>query len=373
MRVHIDATRPQALWQLWGMTLLERLLRQLAAAGVSEAYLSVSPSADWRARLRADYRDAIHIMEVARAPVANRLTLELDATAVYDARVIAFLLAREREAVLVETTAARVVGPSPHAPESVSLASLPTYVAKLRRYEVPKVLVIERPEDLAQAERSMFRTVYKGVTDIATKYLYPGLVRSITRVLAPTRITPNQVTAVSMVLSFGAIPAFLAGHLWLALAMGFVMSVLDSVDGKLARLTLRETTAGNWMDHGSDFVYFGLWLVAIGASAATGPEAWLLPTVWLADRLVALGFKWRHKRELNDYAPIDATFRLIVIRRNIFLVAMAAGLLVGQARAALVALTAWTLIGLVFHLGRAVWIEVTREAPRASRLHGGAS
>jgi phosphatidylglycerophosphate synthase len=149
------------------------------------------------------------------------------------------------------------------------------------------------------------------------------------------------------------------------------MSVLDSVDGKLARLTLRESAQGNWMDHGSDVVYFFLWLVAVGLVAG-GVTWWLLPAAWVADRLTVGAFTMVRKRELNDYAPIDAFFRLIVIRRNVFLLGIGAGVLAGAPGAAVAALTAWTLVGWAFHLARIAWIAATGEPARASRLHGGA-
>lgn len=369
MRVLIDATKPQALWRVWGMTLLERLLRQLDAAGVDAVVVRGAP-AGWRASLRRDLRLRLRIEEVAGELRAVVLTLEVDAAAVYDARLLRHLLACDGPTTIDEAPFVRVAAPFVAA-EAVSLAALPTYVPGLRRHQVPYAVAIETRADLARAERLMFDAIYKGVTDVVTKYVYPGIVRAITRRLAPTSITPNQVTAVSMVLSFGAIPAFATGHLAVGLVMGFVMSVLDSVDGKLARLTLRESRTGNWMDHGSDFVYFGLWLVAVGVSTATGVVAWLLPAAWLVDRLITIGFHRRHGRELNDWGPIDAAFRLVVIRRNVFLVTMTAGVLAGRAPAAITVLAAWTLIGLAFHAGRALWIELTAEPPRASRLHGG--
>jgi len=105
--------------------------------------------------------------------------------------------------------------------------------------------------------------------------------------------------------------------------MGLVMSVLDSVDGKLARLTLRESEVGNWMDHGSDTVYFGIWLAVVGHVAGPGVAGWVLPGAWVFDKLIVGAFELAKKRELNDWAPIDAAFRLVVIRRNVFLLVLA--------------------------------------------------
>jgi hypothetical protein len=63
------------------------------------------------------------------------------------------------------------------------------------------------------------------------------------------------------------------------------------------------------MDHGCDFVYFGLWLVAVGIVAGAGAARWLLPGAWLLDKAIVGVFKLVRGRELNDWAPIDAAFR----------------------------------------------------------------
>ena len=368
MQIFVDATRPQALWRVWGMTLLERVLRQLAQEGVTR--VAVQAPMGWRSSLRTDFPRGLELVDATAPPLTEELVLRLDAATVFDRRVLAQLLAATGPTRLAGSEAAQVTGCVEVCPVVVDPASLPSYLKKLRRYQPPYVWPIETAADLRRVDREMFAVVYKGVTDVVTKYVYPGLVRVITRWLAPTRITPNQVTAVSMVLSFGAIPVFLAGHLGLGVVMGLVMSVLDSVDGKLARLTLRESTTGNWMDHGSDTVYFGAWLLAVGYVVVDGPARWLLFAAWVLDRLIVAMFHVVRKRELNDWGPIDAAFRLVVIRRNIFLLVLGAGVVVGRPAAAVWTLAAWTVFGVAFHTARALWILVTGEPPRASRLHG---
>jgi phosphatidylglycerophosphate synthase len=387
MRVYIDATHDQALWRLWGMSLLERLLRQLAAAGAGPVLLRVRPGPDagagsggWRRALRPDYPGGLEVTDVSGPPDGAGLTLVLDGAAVYDRRILERLLAATGPTLIRGVPHAQVVGgralpgraaTASDAPvEVLDLGAMPTYLANLRRHRAPQVLPIRTAEELAAAEASMFEAVYKGVTDVVTKYVYPPIVKAMVRWLAPTRITPNQVTAVSMLLSFGAIPVFLAGHLGLGVVMGLVMSVLDSVDGKLARLTLRESRSGNWMDHGSDFVYFGIWLAVVGMVAGVGASRWLLFAGWLLDRGVVGIFRLARRRELNDWAPIDAAFRLVVIRRNIFLIVLGAGVIAGAPHVSVAALAAWALIGVAFHAARTGWILATDEPPTASRLHG---
>lgn len=97
----------------------------------------------------------------------------------------------------------------------------------------------------------------------------------ITRVLASTRVTPNQVTMVSA--AVGAAAAIsVAGGSWPAMAIGGVLlqlqSILDSCDGELARLRFQGSKLGQWLDNVSDDVLDILFVVAAGV-AAGGP--WL--------------------------------------------------------------------------------------------------
>jgi hypothetical protein len=94
---------------------------------------------------------------------------------------------------------------------------------------------------------------------------------------------------------------------------------------------------------------------------------------WLVDRGVVGSFRWLRHRELSDWAPIDSLFRLVVIRRNIFLLALGAGVVAGAPAVSVAALTAWTVFGIFFHAARIAWIVATDEPARASRLHGASS
>ena len=83
-------------------------------------------------------------------------------------------------------------------------------------------------------ERFLFWSNYKGSTDFFTKYVYPPLVWLLVRPLARARVHPNAVTIASIVFTFAAVPFFVAGQWLPGLVLAYAMSVLDSVDGKLA-------------------------------------------------------------------------------------------------------------------------------------------
>ena len=109
----------------------------------------------------------------------------------------------------------------------------------------------------------------------------------IVRWAAGRRITPNQVTAVSIALAVAAAAAFATG-MRPGLVIGAVLVqaafVADCVDGQLARYTAAGTPLGAWLDAVSDrgkelLVYAGL---ALGGAQAGEPDIWLLASCALA-------------------------------------------------------------------------------------------
>ena len=146
-----------------------------------------------------------------------------------------------------------------------------SYNHALRKRAVPYALLLgDMP--LRLIEWRMFKGAYKGVTDFVTKWLWPWPAVWVTRWCAAARISPNMVTAASFVLVLLALWLFALGYFELGLIAAWLMTFLDTVDGKLARVTLTSSKWGNVFDHGIDLIhppfwYFG-WYFGI---AAAGP------------------------------------------------------------------------------------------------------
>ena len=227
-------------------------------------------------------------------------------------------------------------------------------------------------------ERFMFKATYKGSTDFFTKYIYPPAVWALVRPLAKLRVHPNSVTAISIALTFLAVPLFAWGWWWAGLACAYGMSVLDSVDGKLARLTFTDSKLGNALDHGLDIVHPPLWYLgwALGLSqlgflpalevalAAPLVQAALLMTLfYVADRLVLMVYKLRFNRGLHAHAPIDGLVRTFISRRNINLPLFTLGLILGVAQPVFLLIVAWQIATVAWHAGRVAWILGKGEKP----------
>lgn len=93
------------------------------------------------------------------------------------------------------------------------------------------------------------------------------LVRPPVRLLAHTPVTPNQVTALRLLVGLGAAGAYASGDPFWGLLGGvfFLLSMaLDRIDGELARLTGITTDWGHRFDLASDAIVNAGVLVGIG-------------------------------------------------------------------------------------------------------------
>ena len=52
--------------------------------------------------------------------------------------------------------------------------------------------------------------------------------------------------------------------------MGWLMTFLDTVDGKLARVTVTSSRIGDVLDHGLDIIHPPLWYIAWGVGLPAG-------------------------------------------------------------------------------------------------------
>ncbi len=248
----------------------------------------------------------------------------------------------------------------------------------LQRRDVP--FWVRRVSDAharAATERFLFDASYKGSTDVFTRYVYPYLVWPLTRLATRWRVHPNTITWIGIVAAFAAVPCFALGWWAWGFLLAYVMSVLDSVDGKVARLTFTSSALGNVLDHGLDIVHPPFWYAgwAIGLAGAWPPAlaqgnplftaAIVLVLLYVADRLVLAVYKWRYKgRGLHAHAPIDATVRAVIARRNIFLPLFLVGVLLGLGPETFWLIVAWQAATVAWHAVRTMWILARKEAPR---------
>jgi len=229
-------------------------------------------------------------------------------------------------------------------------------------------------------ERFLFDASYKGSTDVITRYVFPYLVWPIVLFCVRQRIHPNTITIVSIVATFAAVPFFAVGWWFPGLLLAWLMGILDSVDGKVARLTMTDSRLGAILDHGLDIIHPPVWYLAwaIGLSGLKPISglfsghlfakpiflaALLMFALYVADRLVLAVYKQRFRRGLHSHGPIDAAVRGIISRRNVNLALFTIALIFGWGEFAFYVIVGWQLATVLWHALRTAWILGRREMP----------
>jgi phosphatidylglycerophosphate synthase len=230
------------------------------------------------------------------------------------------------------------------------------YDMKLRKRETPYVMRLA-PETVEAVEQRTFDGSYKGVTDFVTLYLWPKPAIAVVRWCAGAGITPNMVTSASLVLVLAAMWLFWNGYFLSGIVMAWLMTFLDTVDGKLARVTVTSTKFGNVFDHGIDLIHppFWYWAWAVGVAASGQVPAYLDLALWVTiigyvvQRLQEGIFIKLFTIEMHIWRRFDSLYRLVVARRNPNLALLTVCAVAGYPGEGLIAVAVWTAVSLVVH------------------------
>jgi len=353
----IFAETPVRLWGLTNRQRLERILKRNRVTRWIGDPANVSEE-DSVLLLRGDYLyDERLIADLARKPETVLQTVAEDGLQ----PVAAHVTANDAGVVyaFLNGTGSREKLPALAFETSRTLTT--TYQKKLRKIDPPYLLPLTETNRQA-LEKRLFSGSYKGVTDLVTKWLWPRPAQAVTRFCACKGITPNMVTSVSLMLVIAAGLLFLHGFFGLGLTAAWLMTFLDTVDGKLARVTVNSSHFGHIFDHAIDLVSPPLWYIAWGLSLQNRQPAlplsltavlWLIVIGYILGRLVEGVFKQLLEPSgIFCWRPIDSYTRLITARRNPNLILLTVGLLAGRPDLGLLAVTVWTLCSSLFLIGR---------------------
>ncbi len=327
--------------------------RALARAGVGDiAAWDGTPTHGGLLLLRADHvYDAALVVGLARSPGVLLCRPEdgRPVAAHLPAGTAAGPVAEALEAGRAPGDAA-FAGLRPVAPAALT----DSYNRALRKRGNPYLLRLGL-ETRRAVEWEMFGGSYKGVTDAITKHVWPRPAFHVVRACAALGITPNQVTLVSLVLVFLALWLFAEGAFLAGLLAAWVMTFLDTVDGKLARVTLTSTPFGNVFDHAIDLIHPPFWWLAwiLGLQAAGMPLAQPVTVAvivfggYVLQRLQEGLFLALFGMEIHVWRRFDSLFRLVIARRNPNLVLLTLGTLIGRPDIGMLAVAAWTVFGCI--------------------------
>ncbi|MFQ5769239.1 MAG: CDP-alcohol phosphatidyltransferase family protein [bacterium] len=388
--------------KLWGLTLLERNLKELTLSGIEEVLVVTREELQPSQHFGFPLPKALHVSYIMANPVdpfaslrtelqkSGHFILVLEGNSLTDRRILKILLnsnatcgvisptgiKKGGAAVLSDTQTALFAKTSSQnltailsqaiqnsKIQNLNLTNFEKHIVNLRREIDPFLLTVENTEQLNEADRFLRLTVHKGVNDFVAKYIHPPLEFGGTHLLLSTTITPNQVTIFWVLLVVTTIPLFATGHLLLGTILAVLYGILDGIDGKLARLTLRFSKSGALLDHVTDTVYDGLWCLTLGwyfshgdLNSIAARFTFIFFTSYVVERIVPGIFKKLHGYEIYDYEDIDKVMRLIGSRRNNNIWFLMIGIILGVAREAYYMVSIWMLLTASWHTLRLIWV-----------------
>jgi len=246
----------------------------------------------------------------------------------------------------------------------VDAAREQAYVRNMRRSVRPVFFPAPSLERRPLAERLLRDATQKGALD------FPALVHApiekwLVSHLCRTTITPNQITFGTAVLGLGVTLLYACGYLWAGVFLALVIGVLDGVDGKLARLKAKTTKLGK-KEHDLDyFVETSWWMALAYHFQATGQirYAYVIFFAFFVfhrlERMAIQAVQQRIGRNLDDFAPFDRLVRMVAGRRNIYTWLFTFFLVIGAPATGFIWVCFWGMASAVIHIFRALQISFT--------------
>jgi len=111
---------------------------------------------------------------------------------------------------------------------------------------------VDTPEMLVRAENSLLdQAAGKPADGMVARHINRPLSRRLTKILARTRITPNQISLIAFGIGLLGAWCLSASHYWGLFTGGLLVqlaSIVDGCDGELARIRLAQSEFGGWFD-----------------------------------------------------------------------------------------------------------------------------
>jgi len=357
--------------QIWGLTSqqrIERVLKGTATSCTAKEFNGLSGS-DSVLVLRGDHLFDDRLVKYLAA--TSNVTLQLNGNqqeVTVAAHVPAGLAQQALNVIEEKDITDSLPGVQSRALAAISIS----FQEKLLKFEPPFVLPITADNQL-ELEQRLFDWSYKGITDLVTKWAWPRPACWVVRRCVGLYISPNHVTMIGLLLAIFAGIFFAYGQYGLGLLTGWLMTFLDTVDGKLARVTVTSSKFGHYFDHIIDLVHPPIWYILWGLGLSNGQIEslgfplntlfYLIFIGYIAGRLVEGSFQlFLGRFGIFCWQPLDAYFRLITARRNPNMIFLTLSYLIGRPDLGLLAVVFWTVATSIFLLIRLVTAGYVRSS-----------
>jgi phosphatidylglycerophosphate synthase len=266
-----------------GLPLVERSLIDLRLAGVEHAHLCGGPSVraslaeHFSARAGDRRLPRIHLHDRPGAAAVPGPVLWLDGTRVYHQALLQDAAAQGAETTY-RTPGGEPAGVSVVSPSALGRAALPGWSKTAPLPDGTFSHPAQSRRDRRKAERLIFKSLAKPVDGLVSRHLNRPISTRISRILARLPVHPNLISILALVVAGVPSGLFSALGTYPGLAIGGLLfqlnSILDGVDGEIARVKHLSSRRGEWLDSVCDTLSNLVYLsgVTVGVHRALGSD-----------------------------------------------------------------------------------------------------
>ncbi len=190
-------------------------------------------------------------------------------------------------------------------------------------------------------------TVYNGYI---SKHINRKMSEPLARLLAKTKVTPNQMTWAAFGIALMSFVSFILGHNIIAGILVQLSSIVDGIDGSLARLKGMTSEFGGFLDSVLDryadiFIVLGLTVWSLSHET--------YPGIWIAGFLAIAGticISYTRARISSNHRHFFDKGLKSLASRDIRLFLIMLGAVIGQAYFSLIAIAALTNLVVFYRL-----------------------
>ncbi len=215
---------------------------------------------------------------------------------------------------------------------------------------------VDTPEAVRKAVDFVDASLTKGSEDgFVSQYLNRPISRAISKVLSRTSVSPNQISVGCFLLGLLGAAALAGTVAWAWVVGGLAIqlaSIVDGCDGEIARIKFLRSSRGAWLDTMLDrYADFAVGIAVTFAASQQSSALWIWPVGLVATTgfLLASYVTKEYELKFGKSYPNNVFNRLK--RRDLRILVIAVGALLGQPFPALLA------IGSLTHLA-ILWIMI---------------
>ena len=208
-------------------------------------------------------------------------------------------------------------------------------------------LDVDTPEAFKEATRRIDSVMAKGNEDgYISHYINRPLSNRFSVVLSKTPLTPNHITLLSFFMALLGAVGLSTTNPWFWVAGGIIIqiaSIVDGCDGEIARIKLLQSPQGAWIDTMLDrYSDLAIGFAVVFSASQMYDSVWIWPVGFIATISFLMASYVNKEFQIRFHRPYPNNLVNNLKRRDLRILVIAIGAVIGQPFVALLAIGALT-------------------------------